>query len=176
MIIYKDVISGDEMISDAFDMTLVHDVVYEVDCSLITVRKGADVDIGANASIEEDVEALEDGQEIVNNVVHSFRLVQTGFDWNSYMVHLKAYLKKVKEHLAANDASPEEIKAFQAGAKKFVGSRLTKESFDEKNCQWDFYIGEDMNVDGMVVLLNYREDGSTPYMIFWKHGLKEEKV
>ncbi|KAG0125740.1 Mss4-like protein [Tuber indicum] len=164
------------MISDAFDMTLVHDVVYEVNCSMITVRKGADVDIGANASTEEDAEVVEDGQEVVNNVVHSFRLVQTGFDFNSYMVHIKAYLKKVKEHLITNNASPEEIKTFEAGAKKFVGSKLTRGSIEGKNRQWDFYIGEDMNVDGMVVLLGYREDGSTPYAVFWKHGLKEEKV
>lgn len=27
-----------------------------------------------------------------------------------------------------------------------------------------------------VVLLNYREDGITPYVVIWKHGLKEEKV
>ena len=27
-----------------------------------------------------------------------------------------------------------------------------------------------------VVLLNYREDGVTPYVTIWKHGLKEEKV
>lgn len=27
-----------------------------------------------------------------------------------------------------------------------------------------------------VVLLNYREDGITPYVTLWKHGLKEMKV
>jgi len=27
-----------------------------------------------------------------------------------------------------------------------------------------------------VVLLNYREDGVTPYVVVWKHGLKEMKV
>ena len=27
-----------------------------------------------------------------------------------------------------------------------------------------------------LVYLNYREDGVTPYLIIWKHGLKEEKV
>lgn len=27
-----------------------------------------------------------------------------------------------------------------------------------------------------VVLLNYREDGVTPYIIAWKHGLTEMKV
>ena len=31
------------MISDAFDMTLTDDVVYEVDCKFITIKKGADV-------------------------------------------------------------------------------------------------------------------------------------
>ena len=27
-----------------------------------------------------------------------------------------------------------------------------------------------------VVFLNYREDGITPYVIIWKHGLEEMKV
>ncbi|PUU83879.1 translationally-controlled tumor protein [Tuber borchii] len=174
MIIYKDIFGGDEMISDAFDMTLSQDVVYEVDCKFITVGKGADVDIGANASAEEQAETLEDGQESVNDVIFSFRLVQTSFDRKSYFAYLKGYMKRVKEHLTQNGASPEEIKAFEDGAKKFVESRLTSQSF--KDAQWEFYIGESMDVNGMIVLLNYREDGKTPYMVFWKHGLKEEKV
>lgn len=27
-----------------------------------------------------------------------------------------------------------------------------------------------------LVLLNYREDGMTPYLTYWKHGLKEMKL
>lgn len=27
-----------------------------------------------------------------------------------------------------------------------------------------------------VIMMNYREDGVTPYLIFWKHGLEEMKV
>jgi hypothetical protein len=27
-----------------------------------------------------------------------------------------------------------------------------------------------------VILLNYREDGITPYVTVWKHGLEEMKV
>ena len=38
-----------------------------------------------------------------------------------------------------------------------------------------FFIGENMNPDGMVALLDYREDGVTPYMIFFKDGLEMEK-
>ncbi|KAJ3153014.1 hypothetical protein HK101_001771 [Irineochytrium annulatum] len=33
-----------------------------------------------------------------------------------------------------------------------------------------------MNPDGMVALLNYREDGTTPYFTFFKDGLKAEKL
>lgn len=32
-----------------------------------------------------------------------------------------------------------------------------------------------MNPDGMVGLLNYRQDGITPYMLFFKDGLLIEK-
>ena len=38
-----------------------------------------------------------------------------------------------------------------------------------------FFIGENMNPDGMVALLDYHEDGVTPYMIFFKDGLEMEK-
>lgn len=37
------------------------------------------------------------------------------------------------------------------------------------------YQGESQNSDGMICFLNYRENGD-PYMIFFKHGLVEEKV
>lgn len=35
--------------------------------------------------------------------------------------------------------------------------------------------GESQNPDGQVALLDYREDGVTPYMLFFKDGIKEEK-
>ena len=40
---------------------------------------------------------------------------------------------------------------------------------------WQFFMGESCNVDGMLALLNYREDGVTPYMLFFRDGLIEEK-
>ena len=33
-----------------------------------------------------------------------------------------------------------------------------------------------MDPEAMVVLLNYRDDGTTPYLVFFKDGLKVEKV
>jgi len=64
MLLYTDILIDDEMFSDAFPMSVfrpfcspysllmslyskvVDDIVYEVDCQLITVKAGADVDIG----------------------------------------------------------------------------------------------------------------------------------
>lgn len=167
MKIFTDVVSGDELLSDAYEMNLVDGVVYEADCAMVTVANG-DVDIGANASAEEQGEDLEDGAETVNNVIYSFRLQQTQFDKKSFLVYLKSYMKKVKAHLAESD--PDAVETFEKGAaayaKKIVGS------FKD----WEFYTGESMDPDAMVVLLNYREDGTTPFVAIWKHGVKEEKI
>lgn len=86
MLLYCDVVSGDEIVTDAFDLKDVDDIAYEVDCKTITIKEGADVDIGANASAEEQEEELADGMIQVNNVVYSMRLVETQFDKKSYMV------------------------------------------------------------------------------------------
>lgn len=36
-------------------------------------------------------------------------------------------------------------------------------------------MGEKCDADAMIALLNYREDGITPYMLFFRDGLIEEK-
>ncbi|CAK7894231.1 translationally-controlled tumor protein homolog [[Candida] anglica] len=167
MIIFRDILSGDELLSDAYDVKTVDNVIYEADCHMVTVG-GDDVDIGANASAEEAGEDLEDGKETVNNVVYSFRLQQTQFDKKSFLTYLKGYMKQVKAHLAEND--PEQVEIFEKGAAAYAKKVIS--SFGD----WDFYTGESMDPDGMVVLLNYREDGTTPYVAIWKHGIKQEKV
>ena len=53
----------------------------------------------------------------------------------------------------------------QEWAKQVLGK------FDE----YRFYLGEKMDAEAMVVLMNYREDGLTPYFIYFKDGLREEK-
>lgn len=79
-------------------------------------------------------------------------------------------MKAVKKALIEQGKSEEEVKDFEtkagAFAKKIIGN------FKD----YEFYTGESMNPDGMVVLLNYREDGVTPYVTIWKHGIKEMKV
>ncbi|KAK6432369.1 hypothetical protein LTR95_011458 [Oleoguttula sp. CCFEE 5521] len=79
-------------------------------------------------------------------------------------------MKKVKETLKANGASEDTIKEFETGAGAFAKKVVA--NFKD----YEFLIGESMDPDGMVMLLNYREDGVTPFVTVWKHGLKEEKV
>jgi len=169
MIIYKDLISGDEIVSDSYDLKEVNGIVYEVDCQMITLG-AVSVDTGANASAEEAEEGVEDGAVQVNNVVNSFRLNSTSFDKKSYLSHLKTYMKKVKEALKQKGASDEDITAFENGAKAYAKEIIG--NFKD----YDFYVGESMDPDGMVVLMNYREDGTTPFVTVWKHGLTEMKV
>ncbi|KFY26726.1 hypothetical protein V491_01203 [Pseudogymnoascus sp. VKM F-3775] len=169
MIIYKDIITGDEMISDSFDPVEVDNIVYEVNCAMITEGAVA-VNTGANASAEEAEEEVEDGAVQVNNVVNSFRLQSTQFDKKSYLTHLKGYMKTIKTKLKEKGASDDEVAAFEKGAGAFAKKIVA--NFKD----YDFYVGESMDPDGMVALMNYREDGVTPYITVWKHGLIEEKV
>jgi len=75
-------------------------------------------------------------------------------------IRLKAYLE---------ENAPDRVTTFQTGMTKLAKEILTK--FDD----YRFYLGESMNIDGMVVLQYYREDGLTPVFIYFKDGLKEEK-
>merc|ERR1712093_597137 len=147
MLLFTDVVTKDELLTDAYDPKEVDGVVYEVDCAMITIKDGA--------------------QQVIN-AVHTFRLQSTSFDKKTYLTYLKGYMKAVKTYLQEN--KPDQVEAFEKGAqafaKKIVGN------FKD----YEFYTGESMDPDGMVVLLTYREDGTTPYLIYWKHGLKEEKI
>ena len=112
-------------------------------------------------------------------------------------------MKKVKEKLQAAGKSADEVVAFEKGAqvaaKKLIANFDNLEFYIGESMNVDaIYIPPPPtptplecsaslhctppfrvpNIDGVVrvALLNYREDGVTPFLTFWKHGLKEEKV
>ncbi|MCJ1227767.1 hypothetical protein MMC12_004426 [Toensbergia leucococca] len=174
-----DIVTGDEIISDTWELKEIDDAVYEIDCKKVT--RGVDnVDIGANPSAEEQEEALEEGAKQVIDVVDAFRLNFLGDEESGsrafgtkkeYFSQLKTYMKKVVEKLKENGADEATVKKFQVGASSYYTKKIVPNFKD-----FDFYVGESMDVDGMVVLLNYREDGITPYVTVWKYGLTEMKV
>lgn len=69
----KDIVSGDEIISDTYHLIEKEDTVYEVDCKKVTVGNES-FDTGANPSAEEAEEGVDDNTKQVIDVVHGFRL------------------------------------------------------------------------------------------------------
>ena len=84
------------------------------------------------------------------------------------MTYIKGYMKKIKAHLETSN--PDRVKPFEKEAAEFIKGILG--NFKD----YEFYVGESMDPEGMVALLNYREDGVTPYFVLMKDGLKEEKL
>jgi len=169
MKVFKDIFSGDELTSDALPFKYVDGVAMLVETKNITKSLNANFDIGANPSSEEGAteESYDDAAVTVNNLVDNHHLVQTQYDKKAYMAHIKAYMKRLLEHLKVNN--PERVEAFQKEAQEFVKKVLGK--FEE----YEFYTGEQMDPEAMVALKFYSEDGITPFFYFWKDGLKEEK-
>ena len=64
---------------------------------------------------------------------------------------------------------PDYVAEFKAKAPKAVTAILGNFK------KWEFFTGESMDPDGMVALLDYKEENDTPYMWFFKDGLIEEK-
>ncbi|XP_075385269.1 translationally-controlled tumor protein-like [Tenrec ecaudatus] len=110
MIIYRDLISHDEMFSDIYKIQEIADgLCLELEGKMVSRTEGVIDDslIGGNASAEGP-------DEQIKNILANFK---------NYQV----------------------------------------------------FLGENMNPDGMVALLDCREDSVTPYLIFFKDGLEMEK-
>ncbi|XP_054282464.1 translationally-controlled tumor protein homolog [Macrosteles quadrilineatus] len=171
MRIYKDIFTGDEMFSDTYKMKLVDEVMYEVTGKLVQ-RKHGEVQIdGFNPSAEEADEGTDVAVESGVDVVLNHRLCETyAFgDKKSYTAYLKDYMKKLVEKL--QEKSPDQVDVFKTNMNKVMKDILGR----FKDLQ--FFTGESMDIDGMVALVEYRDiDGeSTPILMFFKHGLEEEK-
>merc|ERR1712080_147606 len=173
MLIYKDLFcETDELLSDTYKIEIVDEVIMEVTGKTISCKPGdtSGVDIGGNASAEGGDEGGCDDADVVTgcNVVLAHRLSATGFDKKGWTAYIKEYMKKVLKHLEANDPDRAVVfkKNAQGAVKKILGS------FKD----WEMFTGESMDPDGSLVYMNYREDGITPYLWYFKDGLIEEKV
>lgn len=82
------------------------------------------------------------------------------------MLHIKDYMKSVKKRL--QEKNPERVAIFEANAVTYVKKVLA--NFDA----YDFYTGESMDPEAMVMLYEAAADGKE-YMIFWKDGLNAVK-
>ncbi|XP_075400935.1 translationally-controlled tumor protein-like [Tenrec ecaudatus] len=137
---------------------------------MVSRTKGAIDDslIGGNASAAgPDGDAAESTVVTGVDIVVNHHLQETSFTKEAYKKYIKHYMKSIKGKL--EEQKPERVKTFMTGASEQIKNILANFKNDQ------FFLGENMNPDGMVALLVYREDTVTPYMIFFKDGLQMEK-
>ena len=110
-------------------------------------------------------------------------------------------MKKVVEALKAKGTDEATIKEFQTGAQKYVKKIISNiEDYDLyagesqepdgmfvylRTVLWRYILTDRLMYQSAartnasrvrLVLLNFREDGVTPYITIWKHGLTAMKV
>ncbi|WEW54596.1 hypothetical protein PRK78_000016 [Emydomyces testavorans] len=184
MIIYKDIITGDEIMSDTYKLIDVPGgVLWEVNCKKYPKKKENFELAGANPSAEEggdDYGGDDAGPTVmVHDIEEAFQLQWLNVDESgndlkpskeAFKAHLKSYVRKVNEKLKEKGASDEELKEFQTGAQGAVKKILG--NYDN----YDVLMGSSMDPNGMHVLIDFRDDGVTPYATIWKHGLEGIKV
>jgi len=155
------------------DRIPVDNVIYEVYGKNITRKQGDVVIEGFNPSAEEADEGTADTDaESGVDVVLNHRLCETFafHDKKSYTLYLKDYMKKLIAKMEENKS--DEIDVFKTNMNKQMKEILGR--FKELQ----FFTGESMDCDGMVAMMEYRdqEDGTQqPILMFFKHGLEEEK-
>mmetsp|Transcript_34302 Transcript_34302/g.80176 ORF Transcript_34302/g.80176 Transcript_34302/m.80176 type:complete len:172 (-) Transcript_34302:44-559(-) len=170
MIIYKDLFSGDEMISDSFPFEDIDGIAIKITSK--TIKQGAaDYDIGANPSAEggdEDGGGGSAEDVFVNNVEDAFKYQEMALNKKNFMAYLKDYLKKVKAHL--EEHNPDRVAEFQAGSQKFIKEKILANFAD-----FQFYCGESMDPEAGMAYKFYEGENPEPFFYVFKDGLVEEK-
>eukprot|EP00245_Coleochaete_scutata_P010769 TRINITY_DN3878_c0_g1_i1.p1 TRINITY_DN3878_c0_g1~~TRINITY_DN3878_c0_g1_i1.p1 ORF type:complete len:169 (+),score=49.60 TRINITY_DN3878_c0_g1_i1:164-670(+) len=167
MLLYTDLVSGDELLSDSFDFTEIQNgILWEVEGKWV-VKGPIDVDIGANASEEgggED-EGVDDQAVRVVDIIDTFRLQeQPPYDKKGFMSYIKGYLQKLTPLLPEDRVS--DFKNDVQGAVKYLLSKLS---------DLQFFVGESMNLEGLLVFAYYKDGASDPTLLYFKDGLKAVK-
>ncbi|KAI8871196.1 translationally controlled tumor protein [Ramicandelaber brevisporus] len=167
MRIFIDKLTGDEVGSDAFKKVEINEFLFKLEGALITVGGDDDFDIGANPSAEDGGDAGVDASDKVQvvNVVHSCELQETSFDKKSLQVYFKDFFKKMAEHVPAD-----KMDGFKAAATAFAKEVLGNLK------DWQFFTGKNMDPDGLTLFLNYDKETDAPYLVYFTHAIKEEKV
>ncbi|XP_022137814.1 translationally-controlled tumor protein homolog [Momordica charantia] len=167
MLVYTDLLSGDELLSDSFPYKEIENgMIWEVEGKWI-VQGAIDVNIGANPSAEgggED-EGVDDQALKVVDIVDTFRLQeQPPFEKKQFITYMKRYIK-----LLSGKLEGEKLDAFKKnieGATKFLLSKI-------KDLQ--FFVGESMHDDGTIVFAYYKDGCADPTFLYLAPGLKEVK-
>lgn len=177
MIVYKDIISGDEMMTDSFQHNSVVgsdgntvNGIFEVESSNIV--KGEDnIDIGCgNAFGSTEEEQVDSSVEKVNNIVDSFKYTEIPFGSKGELKeYLKTYVRAVRAKLKEIGLPQPEIKEFMAQAPAIVMFILSKYN------DMQTFAGESMDPDAGMAFGYYKDGAVSPTFIYITKALTAEK-
>uniref|UniRef100_A0A2P2KMY9 Translationally-controlled tumor protein homolog n=1 Tax=Rhizophora mucronata TaxID=61149 RepID=A0A2P2KMY9_RHIMU len=167
MLVYQDLLTGDELLSDSFRYQEIENgILWEVEGKWV-VQGAPDVDIGANPSADgggED-EGVDDQAVKVVDIVDTFRLQeQPPFDKKQFVTYIKRFIKLLTPQLDAE--KQETFKKHIEGATKFLLSKLS---------DLQFFVGESMKDDSTLVFAYYKDGATDPTFLYFAHALKEIK-
>ncbi|XP_057960685.1 translationally-controlled tumor protein homolog isoform X2 [Malania oleifera] len=167
MIVYQDLLSGDELLSDSFPYEEIENgMLWQVEGKWV-VQGAVNVDIGANPSAEgaDEDEGVDDQVVKVVDIVDTFRLQeQPSYDKKLFVAHMKKHIKLLTPKLEPE--KQEEFKKNIEGATKFLLAKL-------KDLQ--FFKGESMHDDGGLVFAYYKDGATDPTFLYLAPGLKAVK-
>lgn len=130
MLVFQDVFTNDEVMSDIFPFELAYnDVIMKVKSQYKKKEDVGNVDIGCgNAFGGGEEEQGGDGDvaaEKVIDVVYNANLAETSFSKGDFMAYIKSFLKNLKTYLEEN-GKKDRVEGFQKGAQEFIKFVVSK--------------------------------------------------
>ncbi|OEH79983.1 translationally-controlled tumor protein homolog [Cyclospora cayetanensis] len=170
MKVYKCIFSDDELCSDSYQHLApfgdesLKNVAFEVKGTRVTTGIG---DIGVADNSAEGEDGVDDQPETVIDIVDSFHLSETSLSKKDFTAYIKAYIKRVMQHLEENN--PTRVEDFKKGTEALVKKILG--SFDD----FLFYMSQSNDFEASLVYAYYKDEETAPRFIYLRDGLKEEK-
>ncbi|XP_069104888.1 uncharacterized protein [Argopecten irradians] len=172
MLVYKDLMTGTEFVSDSYPITLddPHPGMIKIKCCNKKEDGVGDYDIGANASQEEEQEELQEAEGKVGvNVVLDFKLEETTMSKKDVKSFMKERMKNLLKLKMEKD--PDSVKAFKEDSQKYMEWIL--KNYDDIQ----FYIGNDFNDECIPAIVINKGEGSEEgiHMYCFRHAMETEK-
>uniref|UniRef100_A0A7S3SVM1 TCTP domain-containing protein n=1 Tax=Strombidinopsis acuminata TaxID=141414 RepID=A0A7S3SVM1_9SPIT len=166
MLVWKDILSGDEMVTDTFPYSMpeeYNNAALMVKGKYIT-KKSEFVAIASDDVDDGDA----DGETVVD-IVDAMRLQEVQLTKKDFMGIIKVFLGKLAKQLEA-DGKGDRVGDFKKGATGLVKFVVGK--FDE----FQFYVGESYDMEASLAM-SYTADGEeNPTFFFFLDAMREEKL
>lgn len=185
MLLYIDRLTGDELVTDALPSKELDGGILAVESMRITVG-GEEVDIGCGSEFGGAAadEGVDDTKETVLNIVQSHNLQLFSVSKSEYKALMKEFWPRIKASIekevneAESDWEKDQAKTKYNNFKKNFPTlkEFVKETIVANFSDFEFYIGESNNPEGLIVPARYIGESTTPTFYFFLDALRTEKA